>query len=133
MRPTDGMLPAGLAVVVTLLVVGCGGGRGAGESTGSVGEAEASRARQLFEREGCVACHGEMTQGIENAGPALHALAPYWDVPRLMEYINDPTVFRAANPDFEQRRDVTYEVEMPAFDHLSAEQRKLLARWLLTR
>ena len=74
-----------------------------------------------------------MAQGLEGAGPALRDLAPYWDVDRLMAYLADPETFRAANPDFEDRREAVFELEMPAYDHLSEDQRRLLARWLLTR
>jgi cytochrome c2 len=123
-----------MRVAVRSILIGCGG-----EETGetqvdtSLSEADESRAITLFQSEACSVCHGEMAQGMEGAGPALRDLAPYWDTDRLTTYLADPEGFRADNPDFEDRRDVVFELEMPASDHLSEDQRRLLARWLLTR
>jgi mono/diheme cytochrome c family protein len=124
-----------VAVALGLSVVtGCGGEPvGEAESPTVLSEAEESEALALYRSEACAVCHGEMGEGIEGAGPVLRDLAPYWDVERLMTYIADPEGFSAANPDFDERRDQTFELEMPASDHLSEEQRRLLARWLLTR
>jgi len=116
------------------ILLGCGGEDSGEAQAGAVlSEADESRALALFQSESCTACHGEMAQGQEGAGPALESLAPYWDADRLMVYLEDPEGFRAENPDFEDRRDIAFELEMPASDHLSADQRRLLARWLLTR
>ena len=123
-----------VAAVCGSMLIGCAGEQsGEAQDATSISEADESRAFALFQSEACTACHGEMAQGIEQAGPALKALAPYWDVDRLMAYLADPEGFRAANPDFEDRREVVFELEMPASDHLSEDQRRLLARWLLTR
>jgi mono/diheme cytochrome c family protein len=125
-----------LALVVTaVLICACASGTGeedAGESPG-LSAAELSRAATLFENEGCPVCHGDSAQGVEDAGPALSGLAPYWDVEKLSAYLQDPMVFRQANPDFDERRDVEFMLEMPAYDALSKEQRELLAGWLMTR
>ena len=127
------LVPFAVAAVCGLILIGCGAAEpDAARAGNSISEADESRAIRLFQSEGCTACHGEMAQGLE-IGPALRDLAPYWDVDRLMAYIADPEGFRAANPDFEDRREVVFEMEMPASDHLSEDQRRLLARWLLTR
>ena len=141
-----------LAVVGTTVIglglaflLACGGTGGEEAAAGEAGaepavsaaavlsEAEAERAAQLFQTETCTVCHGEMAEGIEGAGPTLEALAPYWDAERVVAYLKDPEGFRAANPDFEERRDEQFDLEMPAFDHLSEEQLQLIAAWLMTR
>jgi mono/diheme cytochrome c family protein len=119
----------------TLLICGCSGAPsdGDGGEAAALSEAQASKAMTLFQDEGCPACHGDLAGGIEGAGPALRDLAPYWDVERLATYLEDPEAFREANPDFDERRDTAYELEMPAYDYLSRDQRELLGRWLLER
>ena len=128
-------------------LLACGGGGGEDAVGGEAGaepaaavaaapalsEADAERAAQLFQSETCTVCHGELAEGVEGAGPALKGLAPYWDEERLVAYLTDPEGFRAANPDFEDRREEQYDLEMPAFDYLAEEQRRLIAAWLMTR
>jgi mono/diheme cytochrome c family protein len=129
-----------LPLLATLVFAACGGqapseepaAETAPESAAPTRE-EIDRARALYDGQACATCHGENAEGIEGAGPALRDLRPYWDVERLMGYLEDPRAFREENPDFEERRDRTYDLEMPAFDTLSDEERRLLARWLLTR
>jgi hypothetical protein len=128
----------GILWVLAAGLVACGGSGDGGkrsETPDATGpsEAQASEARKLFVDEGCPMCHGEMGQGVEELGPALRELKPYWDRERLMSYIEDPESFRAAHPDFEDRRDESFNMEMPSYDYLSVEQRGLLADWLLTR
>jgi len=123
------MTAAGLLLV---LLVACGGG-GAEPAPPALSEADAERAVALYQEEACTICHGELADGMEGAGPALRALAPYWDVDRLVAYLADPEGFRQVNPDFDDRRQEEFELEMPAFDHLSEEQRHLLAGWLMAR
>ena len=65
--------------------------------------------------------------------PALRDLAPFWDAERLGAYLRDPEGFRAANPTFEERRDIEFELEMPAYEALSEEELELLGRWLMAR
>lgn len=96
-------------------------------------EAEASRARETYLQESCEICHGEQTEGVDGAGPALGDLAPYWSEERLVGYLEDPAAFREANPEFEDRRATVFDIEMPSFEHVPVEERRLLARWLLTR
>lgn len=95
-------------------------------------EAEIARAMELYGQQACPECHAGNAEGSEN-GPVLRDLAPYWNVDRLVDYLGDPDGFRVANPDFDDRRDTVYELEMPAFDFVPEEDRRLLARWLLTR
>jgi cytochrome c551/c552 len=127
-------VPVFVIAVCTLALIGCGTEEpGEAQAAAGLSEADESRALALFDSEGCTVCHGEMANGQEGVGPGLKNLAPYWDVERLMVYLEDPEGFRESNPDFEDRRDTVFELEMPASDHLSDDQRKLLARWLLTR
>jgi len=129
-----GTVPVGLALLAVLAFAACTGGAEDGSTApAAVSEAEASRALQLFQEEGCNGCHGDLAEGIEGSGPALRDLAPYWDVERLKAYLFDPEGFREANPDFEDRRSEEYPLEMPPFDHLDEQQRELLARWLMSR
>jgi len=124
-------IAAGLLPLLALF--GCGGPRTEEPAEGGLSESSASEARRLYTAESCTMCHGEMAQGVEELGPALRDLAPYWDRDRLADYLADPEAFRVANPDFEERRDASFNMEMPPFDHLSVEQRGMLADWLLTR
>ena len=121
-----------MAAIVLLGACGTGDETAPDQERG-IGEAEASAARQLFQDENCTMCHGEMTQGMEELGPALRDLAPYWDRDRLASYLEDPPAFAEANPDFDERRDIAFDLEIPAYDSLSVEQRHILADWLLTR
>ena len=118
-------MKAPLFLLVSALALGstvCGGGT-----------PQPGRAEELFESEGCAVCHGAGGSGAPGTGPALRDLAPYWSEARLLDYLGNPPGFRERNPDFEDRRDAGYELEMPAFDHLSEDDLRLLARWLLTR
>jgi len=128
------LVPIVVIAVCTLALIGCGSDEpGEAQAVAGLSEADESRAIALFNSESCTMCHGEMARGQEGVGPALKDLAPYWDVDRLMAYLEDPEGFRASNTDFEDRRETEFELEMPASDHLSDDQRRLLARWLLTR
>jgi len=124
------LLPTAL---VLMAVSGCSprsGEAATGRVSGLTGD-EVARARSLYENAACGVCHGDSGEGVEQSAPALGGLEPYWTAERLMEYVRDPAAFRAANPDFGARSDVTYELEMPAFDYLSEDELRLLARWLL--
>lgn len=120
-------------------LVACGGGGGTEPAAPAEAEpvvsseADATEAVAVFQEEACTICHGEMGEGMAGVGPALQGLAPYWNEERLVAYLQDPEGFRAGNTDFEDRRDEQFELEMPAFDHLSDEQLQLLARWLMAR
>jgi cytochrome c551/c552 len=115
-----------------VLTLACGGSEGQ-DGRPVAATLTASDAMQLFQNENCTMCHGELTQGVDGVGPALRDLAPFWNRQRLTVYLADPDGFRQANPEFENRRNEEYGIEMPASDHLSREQRQLLADWLLTR
>ena len=120
--------------LLAAVCVGCGsGGTGGGPAGEEWTDADAARAERLFQDEICSTCHGERLEGLDELGPKLSDLSPYWDVNRLAAYLEDPDGFRQLNPDFEMRRGEEFELEMPAFDHLSLAQRRLLARWLLMR
>ena len=95
--------------------------------------ADEARALQAFEDLGCPICHGDLGQGQEEVAPPLRSLAPYWNAERLSTYILNPDWFRSENPDFDERRETEYDMEMPSYEAASEEQRALLARWLMTR
>ena len=101
-------------------------------SASSITENEVAEARAVYDDSGCAACHGERGEGVEDMGPALEALASYWDVERLADYVRDPQAFRAEHPGHAERRARDPDLEMPAFDFLSEDDLRLLARWLLT-
>ena len=123
----------GALVVATALLGGCSSQVPTAPTAAVALDAdEAERAGKLYRREACSVCHGERAQGVQSAGPALHSLAPYWDEDRLEAYLRDPAAFRRANADFDARRDETYELEMPGFGHVTEQERRLIARWLLT-
>jgi cytochrome c2 len=135
MRQISWVAGALAVVAIAVLFYGCpsgGGEESAGESPGP-SAAELSRGATLYKDEGCPVCHGDSAEGVEQAGPALRELAPYWTVERLSTYLQDPTAFRQANPDFDGRREEQFMLEMPAYDALTAEQRQLLAGWLMER
>jgi mono/diheme cytochrome c family protein len=94
---------------------------------------EEAGALALFEDMGCNACHGDQAEGLEDMAPPLADLAPYWTAERLSTYILNPDWFRSNNPDFEERRQIEYDAEMPSYEEISEEDRILLARWLMTR
>jgi mono/diheme cytochrome c family protein len=119
---------------LTLFSIGCGGNAPpAGNAAEAPAESDSLRAEALFEEQACNVCHGDGGAGIEGAGPALENLDDYWTEDLLEAYLRDPESFREAHPEFDQRRDETYELEMPAFEHLEQDERRLLARWLLAR
>ena len=133
MNPRISRLALPVAAVL-LTLAGCSqrpGAPASGDAPGPTDD-EVARARTLYENASCGVCHGESGEGVEPNAPALGGLASYWDEERLAAYLLDPAAFRAANPDFEARGKQTYEMEMPAFDYLSEEERRALARWLLT-
>ncbi len=117
------------AVTVLGVIVGCGD-RATTEP--AMSDEQISAALAIYEDQSCSLCHGEQAEGNDN-GPALEDLAPYWDEYRLVNYLSDPTGFRKANPDFDQRRKTTYELEMPEFGDVPEQDRRLLAQWLLSR
>jgi len=95
--------------------------------------AEETRALELFDDLGCPACHGDLGEGLEEMAPSLRNLAPYWSAERLSTYILNPTWFRSQNPDFDARREVEFDIEMPSYEGVSEDERLLLGRWLMTR
>jgi len=129
-------LRTALAAALALLALGCAGsGGGSGSAAGpepGLSAAEVERATALFESESCSTCHGPDAEGSDLA-PALRSLAGYWDEARIVRYLEDPEAFRAAEPEFDRRRDTEYDLDMPAFGHIPLEDRTTLARWLLTR
>ncbi len=119
-----------LAAIAALgVIVGCGD-RAAAEP--AMSDEQIPAALAIYEDQSCSLCHGEQAEGNDN-GPALKDLEPYWNEYRLVAYLTDPEGFRAANPDFDRRRDTKYELEMPEFGDVPEQDLRLLAQWLLSR
>jgi mono/diheme cytochrome c family protein len=123
------------APILLALTLTCASPERTGDATAAPASAgsEVSNVLELYRDQGCPVCHGDRAEGVEDAGPALDDLAGYWNVERLSSYLEDPDAFRVANPDFDERRDASFRLDMPAYDGLTEEQREDLARWLLTR
>ncbi|HXV76851.1 MAG TPA: cytochrome c [Candidatus Polarisedimenticolaceae bacterium] len=133
-RPATTGIGAGL-LLCALAAAGCGERAEPAPRDGgpALGERAASDAMLLYRNEGCPMCHGELGAGVDGVGPPLRDLAAYWDRERLIAYLADPEAFRQANPDFDQRHEEEYGLEMPPYDYLAPDKRGLLADWLLAR
>lgn len=121
-------------VLVLACIVGCAGGGGdaAVPEAAAPTPSEIETARAVYENESCGMCHGPGGDGSDLA-PALVDLDGFWDEDRLVRYLENPAAFIEANPAFDDRRDTVFEMEMPAYDHVTEDDRRALARWLLSR
>lgn len=84
---------------------------------------------EIYAVSGCAACHGDDLRG-SNLAPSLLGLGQYWRRADLAGFFSSPD--RAAA--LESRLGTLgkeYQMVMPPYDHLSAEQRNTLAVWLL--
>jgi nitric oxide reductase subunit C len=72
----------------------------------------------LIKQEDCLACHALGDQG-ERKGPRLEWIAEKRDVPWIMEYLKDPQALAKG-------------AQMQAYDHLSQEQRQLIAEFIVS-
>ena len=130
---------ASVTVLIGLLALcfvhGCATKRVEGDPGQAAGlsPAEEASAIALFEDLGCNACHGDQGEGLEDMAPALGDLAPYWTAERLSTYLLSPDWFRSQNPDFDARREIEFDAEMPSYEEIPEEDRILLSRWLMTR
>lgn len=123
----------GFVVAVALVVAGCGGAGGpvAPPNDPDSPPIDPVAAAALYEEHSCGMCHGENREGTE-VGPPLAELDGYWDADRMVRYLEDPTAFREAEPSFQDDR-TQYDTDMPAFDYVSEDDRRTLARWLIAR
>ena len=71
----------------------------------------------LIKQEDCLACHALGDQG-ERKGPRLEWIAEKRDAPWIAEYLKDPQAFSKG-------------AQMEAYDHLSPEQRQLIAEFIV--
>jgi mono/diheme cytochrome c family protein len=134
LRPRPLVVTAALALALATLFVACGGG---GSETPEVSEpapaastsVDPAAAEAIYAEQDCAMCHGEDRAGTELA-PPLRELETYWDVDKLVRYLEDPLVFQEQEPSFRENRE-QYDLEMPAYGHVPAEQRRALATWLL--
>lgn len=122
----------GIALAALLVgTIACGG---SGESpepriepaASPSGDSESAR---LYRDNDCGLCHGENREGTD-LGPPLRDLGTFWDTDRLTTYLENPLAFHEAEPRFLESR-TQFEMEMPPFDHLTVEERRALATWLL--
>lgn len=135
----DLLVRAGAALLLVAALVACGGEKPPTPAPSSAVEAEPAvtsendggeGARAIYDAQHCAMCHGENRDGTDMA-PPLRALATYWDEDKLVRYLNDPAAFQEAEPSFRETRR-QYDMEMPAFDQVPEDDRRRLARWLLT-
>jgi mono/diheme cytochrome c family protein len=113
---------AGFAVVslVGMLIAGCGSGEKPEEEAGSV-----ARGRELFARHGCPVCHGEEGRGD---GRIAESQKP---PPRNLR---DPSAYKQGYSIEEVARTIEKGVaggsSMPAYPHLSEEERRMIASFI---
>ncbi len=86
---------------------------------------------QIYELQNCANCHGEEGAGTSR-GPALRELSRHWTRERLVDYLADPQAVAAVDPRL-RARGREFSSEMGPYDNLTAEQRGVLADWLLAR
>lgn len=79
----------------------------------------------------CARCHGRSGEGSFMA-PDLSRIADHWDVERLANYFRDPEKTIAGDARL-QELGRKYAQRMPAFPHVTPDQRARLAEWLLSR
>lgn len=85
----------------------------------------------LFRRWQCGTCHGPRGEGSPR-GPSLHALGTYWNRDALSHYLAQPQSWLQHSPRLDSLARRYRPVAMPAFDALSAPERRALADFLLT-
>lgn len=79
----------------------------------------------------CADCHGPRGEGNEK-GPPLRDLRSNWILERnLADYLADPVPFQTGDPRVRWLWG-KYSFDMPAYIHLSFEQRMSFAAWLFT-
>ena len=83
----------------------------------------------LFNRNGCMACHGMNRQG-GSLGPTLKGLAEHWSVEQLVAYLEDPKGYAAQDERLRVQGEA-FRSPMPPYANLSVEERTTLAAWLL--
>ena len=107
-------------LAVSLVALGC-----------SSSEGGAPSGQALYRSQGCTACHGTNRRGSALA-PSLEGIAPHWTVDGLVLYLADPPAYAAQNTRLHEQGK-GYVQPMPKYGALAAEERALIARWLLER
>ena len=83
----------------------------------------------LFNRNGCIACHGMNRQG-GGLGPVLKGLGQHWTTEQLVAYLEDPKGY-AEGDERLKAQGAKYRSPMPPYANLSVDERTTLASWLL--
>jgi len=115
-------LSSALALALALLSL-------AGCSSGTEEAGGGAAAAKLFRQQACGQCHGATGKG-SSLGPPLSGLAGRWSVDELAAYLADP---RGYDGDNFVRSQGNYPAPMSTYSHLSLEERRSLAGWLLER
>lgn len=117
---------AGAAFALGLSFVGlaaCGSGDATPQDPGAP-----PSARELF-LSNCARCHGRSGEGSFMA-PTLAGVEQHWDVERLQRYLRDPDKVIAEDERLE-KQGRKYGTRMPTFQHLTPDERRALAQWVL--
>lgn len=83
----------------------------------------------LYKRQNCAACHGMNRQG-SGLAPAIDAVGQHWTVDGLAEYLADPQGY-AANDERLKAQGERYRMPMTPYKHLSVEERKAIAAYVI--
>lgn len=90
---------------------------------------EGTSAPDMYAELNCADCHGPRGEGTEK-GPPLRELREHWIYElNLAEYLRDPTPFQQGDPRVRWLWG-HYSFDMPAYIHLTHEQRMSFAAWL---
>lgn len=108
------------ALLLVLVLASCSGGDGGAKPLDGA---------TLYQRQGCMACHGPNLQGSTMA-PALGGLTAHWTVDELVAYLNDPKGY-AAGDERLRKQGEAYRSPMPPYRNVGEEGLRTLAAWLL--
>ena len=126
-------------VLAALALQACGGGTepGPGPEQGGAGESspvelDLELATSLYRgKGGCAVCHGKEGEGNSLLGPALSGLGELWSTESLAEFLANPGAAMVGNSRLQDLAS-RYSSPMPAASALSAEERRMLAAWVLS-
>ncbi len=93
--------------------------------------ARSDAGRRLYEREGCIACHGRDLRGTATA-PSLRRVGRHWSEDDLVRFLADPAPWLARERRL-RRLHEEHTATMPGVPYLSEEQRRDLAVFLMVQ
>lgn len=83
----------------------------------------------LFNRAGCVSCHGSDLKGT-NVGPSLMSVKDYWKRDNLINYLRNPSSY-SGDERFDNYRAKYNNVVMPSYSNLDVKDLGKIADYLL--